>query len=287
MKRRNFLKYTIAGPALLSAFPFEALAGTKKISPSDRVMLGSTGIETSRMAIGTGTDGWGGGSNQTRKLGINGMADMLKLAFDEGITFWDSADQYGTHPHLKEALKRINRDKVVILTKTNSRNYKNVISDLERFRKEIGVDTIDIILLHAVTDGNWNANMKGAMDALSEAKEKGIIRAHGISCHSIEALQTAASEPWVEVDLARFNPGGVSMDADIRTVREVLSEMKKNGKSIINMKIYGAGRLVHRKDECLQYHTESGLFDGFTIGIESIEELRDIQSRLPLVSGRG
>jgi aryl-alcohol dehydrogenase-like predicted oxidoreductase len=120
MKRRTFFKSTLAGTALLSAFPYELLAGDKKLYPHDRVMLGNTGIEASRVAMGTGTRGWGGSSNQTRQLGIKGVADMLMAAFDDGINSWESADQYGSHPHLAEALKRTKREEVVILTKTNA-----------------------------------------------------------------------------------------------------------------------------------------------------------------------
>lgn len=287
MKRRRFIQNSLAGAALLSAFPYELLAGTKKLHPSDRIKLGNTGIEMSRMAMGTGTGGFGGSSNQTRKLGIKGVSDLLRAAFDEGINFFETADQYGSHPHLKEAMKKIDRDQVVILSKTNSTTYKDVKADLERFKTELGTDYFDIILLHAITDPDWNVNMKGAMEALSEAKEEGTIRAHGISCHSLGALETAADEPWVEVDLARYNPGGASMDADVETVQKVLKRMKANGKAIINMKVYGAGKLVDRKDECLEFHTGADFMDCFTLGIESYEQLKDIQKRLPEASVRG
>lgn len=287
MKRRQFIQYSLTGSALLAAFPYHLLAGEKKLYPYDRVMLGDTGIEMSRMAMGTGTRGFGGSSNQTRQLGIKGVSDLLRAAFDEGINFWETADQYGSHPHIREALKKTDREKVVILTKTNSTTYKNVKSDLERFKSELGTDYFDIVLLHAVTDPGWNKNMKGAMDALAEAKEEGIIRAHGISCHSLGALETAADEPWVDVDLARYNPGGIMMDADVPTVTNVLTRMKQNGKAIIGMKVYGAGQLAHKKDECLQFHTGAGLIDNFTLGIESFEHLKDIQKRLPEASVRG
>lgn len=287
MKRRTFLKYGLAGSAAFTAFPYPLFAGEKKLYPYDRIVLGNTGIETSRMAMGTGSNGWGGGSNQTRRLGIKGLSDMIRAAYDDGITFWDSADQYGTHPHLKEALKSVDRDKVVILTKTNSKNYKNVKADLDRFRSEIGTDRLDIVLLHAITDPKWTENMKGAMDALSEAREAGIIRAHGISCHSLGALEAAADSPWVQVDLARYNPWGVSMDAGVPTVKKVLQRMKDNGKAIIGMKVYGAGELVDKKDECLQFQAGTGFIDGYTLGIESMEQLRDVQKRLPEASIRG
>ena len=287
MNRRKFIQTGLAGSVLLSAFPYQLLAGEKKLYPYDRVMLGDTGIEMSRMAMGTGTRGFGGSSNQTRQLGIKGVSDLLRAAFDEGINFWETADQYGSHPHLKEAFKKVEREQVVILTKTNSTTYEDVKSDLERFKSELGTEYFDIVLLHAVTDPEWNKNMKGAMEALAEAKEEGIIRAHGVSCHSLGALEAAADEPWVDVDLARYNPGGIRMDADVDTVRDVLTLMKQNGKAIIGMKVYGAGELIHMKDECLEFHTGAGFLDSFTLGIESYEQLKDIQKRLPEASVRG
>lgn len=290
MKRRHFIKRSIAagaGLTAMGAFPYHLYARDTAMHPYDRVMLGNTGIEMSRMAVGTGSSGWRGSSNQTRKLGIRGLADLLQAAYDEGINFWDSADQYGTHPHLKEAQKKTKRENVVILTKSTSITADGMKKDLDRFRQEIGTDYLDIVLLHAVTNGNWRHDLKGPMEVLSQAKEDGIIRAHGISCHSLEALEAAAEEPWVEVDLARFNPAGVMMDSDVETVKSVLQKMKNNGKAVIGMKVYGAGRLIDKKDECLQFHTGQDIIDSFTLGLESAEQLQDILKRLPAASVRG
>jgi aryl-alcohol dehydrogenase-like predicted oxidoreductase len=289
MKRRQFIRRSAALGAValsLSAFPYQLYANDKKLYAYDKVKLGNTGIEMSRMAMGTGTSGWRGGSNQTRQLGIKGLADLLRAAYDEGINFWDSADQYGTHPHLKEAQKKIKRENVVIMSKSTSITAEGMKKDLDRFRKEIGTDYLDIVLLHAVTNGNWRTDMRGAMDVLAQAKEDGIIRSHGISCHSIEALEQAAEEPWVDVDLARYNPAGVRMDADVETVTRVLKKMKSNGKGIIGMKVYGAGSLIDNKDECLQFHTGNDFIDTFTLGIETIEQLNDVLKRLPEASVR-
>ena len=81
-------------------------------------------------------------------------------------------------------------------------------ADLDRFRRELGTDYLDVCLMHCVTEADWTDRYGGAMDVLSEAKQKGIIRAHGCSCHTIEALRAAAKSPWVEIDLARINPIG-------------------------------------------------------------------------------
>ena len=288
MKRRHFIKSALIGSGALSlsSFPYHLYAGLEKKYAHDRIKLGNTGVEVSRLAMGTGTIGGGNSSNQTRKLGIKGLADLLHAAYDEGVTFWDSADQYGSHPHLKEALKHVPREKVVILSKTRARTAEEMKSDLERFKEEIGTDYIDIILLHARTNANWPTQNKGAMEVLSEAKENSIIKMAGVSCHSLAALEAAADEPWVDIDLARWNPAGVYMDADVSVVEKVLRRMKSNGKIIMGMKVLGQGDLADKKDECLQFHLGTEFIDCFTVGFESYDEFKDLQKRFPEASIR-
>ena len=277
MDRRSFL---FGGAGALFAAPAKKLA-------SDRVKLGPMKLEVSRMAQGSGTNGVGGSSNQTRKLGLKGLADLMQAAYDQGITCWDGADQYGTHPHLKEALKRVPREKVALLTKTHASTEKEARADLDRFRRELNTDYLDILLLHCMTEGGWPEQKKGAMNVIAEAREKGIVRTHGVSCHGIEALRTAARTPWVQVDLARINPAGVVMDADPKTVIAVLREMKAAGKGVIGMKILGAGRLRDRMDECLQHALALDCIDCFTIGAEGRDEMLDLVKRIPAASMRG
>jgi len=251
----------------------------QKVAASDMVILGKTGIRTSRLAMGTGTVGSGHHSNQTA-LGLKGLSDLLLNGYDRGLRFFDSADAYGSHPHVAEALKHVPRDKITILTKTWARDPKTARADLDRFRRELGTDTIDICLMHCLTEGDWTERYKGVMDVLSEAKEKGTIRAHGCSCHSIEALRAAAKSPWVEVDLARINPIGSHMDGSPQEVVSVLKEMKAAGKGVIGMKILGQGDLHGRVDDALRYALSLGVLDAFTIGAESRTEQEDLIRRV-------
>lgn len=287
MNRREFLARSGGAVVALHKFPHHLYAGATKKYATDRVKLGPMGVELSRLAMGTGTNGVGGSSNQTRKLGVSGLADLFRAAYDNGLTFWDSADQYGTHPHLKEALKRVPREKVTILSKTRASTEKEMRADLDRFRREIGTDYIDILLLHCMIDGDWPERKKGAMEVISEAREKGVVRTHGTSCHTLGALQTSARTPWVQVDLARINPAQVAMDADPTTVTGVLSEMKAAGKGVIGMKILGAGRLRDKVDECLQFALSLDCVDCFTIGSESHAEMEDLVKKIPAASVRG
>src|SRR5438128_5446250 len=286
MKRREFLHRAAyaAGAVWLDpktaakqTFPLPAQAG--KFSASDTVRLGSTGIQTSRLAMGTGTVGSGHHSHQTA-LGIKGLADLLLNGYDHGLRFFDTADSYGSHPHVAGALKHVPRDKGTVLTKTWGRDPAGVRADLDRFRRELGTDYIDICLMHCLTEADWTERYRGAMDVLSEAKEKGTIRAHGCSCHSIEALRAAAKSPWVEVDLARINPIGSHMDASPQEVVSVLKEMKAAGKGVIGMKILGQGDLRGRVDDALRYALSLGVLDAFTIGAESRSEQEDLIGRI-------
>jgi aryl-alcohol dehydrogenase-like predicted oxidoreductase len=247
-----------------------------KFKAQDEVVLGHTGIRTSRLAMGTGTIGGHGGSNQTR-LGVDAFVSILLNGYHEnGLRFFDAADSYGSHPYVAAALKQLPRDKVTVLTKTDNRTAAGVRADLDRFRKELGVDMIDIVLVHGVTEADWTTRYSGVMDVLSEAKEKGIIRAHGCSCHTIQALRAAAASPWVEVDLARLNPIGRYMDADPETVISVLKQMKEEGKGIVGMKVLGQGDLRDRPGDAIRFALGSGALDAFTIGTESKAEQNNL-----------
>jgi 1-deoxyxylulose-5-phosphate synthase len=285
VNRRNFLVRSSLGLGagwLASKTLFtEILASPlpQKFSATDTVVLGKTGIKTSRLAMGTGTVGFGHHSNQTA-LGIDGLSRLLLNGYDNGLRFFDAADSYGSHPHVAEALKHIPRDKVTVLTKSWARDAAGMRADLDRFRRELKTDYLDICLMHCLTEADWTEQFRGAMDVLSEAKEKGIIRAHGCSCHSIEALRAAAKSSWVEVDLVRINPIGSHMDADPETVTGVVREMKAAGKGIVGMKILGQGDLRTRQDEAIKYALSLGLLDAFTIGAESKSEQQDLLRRI-------
>ena len=287
--RRDFVKSSMLAGGLLAMnpFPYRSYASEKKKYANDIIELPNTGIKVSRLAMGTGTHGVNRSSNQTRKLGVKGLGELLHNAYDEGIFFWDSADQYGTHPHLKEALKYVPREKVVILTKTHATTAEEMKADLDRFRQEIGTDYLDIVLLHFQTKDDWPQIKKAGMEVLSQAREDGIVRAHGVSCHTLGALKAAAASDWVQVDLARINPYGSQMDAEVPAVVNVLKEMKEKGKAIIGMKIFGAGALTDKVDECLQYALAQDFVDCFTIGQEDRDQMEDLVTRIPVASTRG
>jgi aryl-alcohol dehydrogenase-like predicted oxidoreductase len=287
MNRRKFLQSAALGTVSLTNFPHHLFAASTPKQATDRISLGPRKLQVSRLAMGTGTHGSNGSSNQTRQLGLQGVAELFRAAYDQGINFWDSADQYGSHVYLREALKTVPRDKVVILTKSSAKTAADMKAHIDRYRQELGVDHIDILLMHKMEAADWNVQMKGCMDVISEAQDRGIIGSHGVSCHTFPALKTAATEPWVEIDLARLNPAQVAMDAPPAEVIAVLKKMKASGKGVMGMKILGQGALRNKADEALQFATAQDCLDCFTIGSESRAEMQDLLSKIPAASTRG
>ena len=254
----------------------------------DTVELGKTGLSVSRLAFGTGTHGWAGRSQQT-DLGIDRLADLLRLAYDHGVNFWDAADMYGSHPHIAKALTGLPRDKVVIATKTTAKSGKQVTQNVERFLRELGTDVIDVVLLHFMTKANWPRTHAGAMEALSRAKEQGKIRAVGVSCHGLKPLRAAAETDWAEVVLARINMAGVNMDASPAKVVPILERMYASGKAVWGMKVLGCGQLAGKARAAIQYVLQLGIVHSLVIGtsarkqlLENVKLVEELAPQYPL-----
>ena len=240
----------------------------------ESVVLGRSGLTVSRLCGGTGTNGYGGSSEQTA-LGLEGLSRLLRAALDRGVNFWDAADGYGSHPHVARALKGLSRDQVVVATKTTSRTAERVDEDLARFMRELGTDVLDIVLLHCMQQEDWPTQCAGAMDALSRAKERGMVRAVGVSCHSLEALRVAADSAWVDVALVRINHAGTSMDGSPPEVVPLIERLYAAGIGVYAMKVYGVGKLVDDPRRAMGYVLSLGTVHALNIGTSSLAQLRE------------
>lgn len=242
------------------------------MAPTSRVPLGKSGIQVSMVGIGTGSIGWGHHSNQTR-LGQEAFTGLMRHAFDSGINFFDLADAYGSHSFFNKAMKGLQRDRYCIQTKTDNRNPEEVRKEIDRFLKELDTDYIDSLIIHCVTESDWTTRFRGVMDVISEARERGKIRAYGVTCHSFGALQAAAASDWVQINQVRWNPKGAHMDTEVETARALFKKMRAKGQGMIGMKVVGQGDLLSRgqslsPEECFRFQIESGVVDAFVVGVE-------------------
>lgn len=272
MNRRNFMR---SSAALLLASGCTCRRVRLTVPP---VKLGNTGLRVSKLAFGTGTAGWEGHSDQT-KIGAQAFLRLMQQLYERGVNFIDAADIYGSHHLIREALKIIPREKLVIMSKiwTTPMDWipsASPAQTLDRFRRELGVDEIDLVLLHCTSDGQWPTKLSVMREELHTAKMKGIVKAVGVSCHHRDALKAAAQDPWTDVMLARINNKGIRMDGRPEEVMPVLRQAHENGKAVLGMKIYGCGEIT-LEEECessLRWVLESGNVDSITIGVTTLEQ---------------
>ena len=287
--RRRFLKTGLAGAGLLVTSPRLTLAREAARpavkSGTDAVTLGRTGVTTAVLAFGTGMNGGDRSSDLTR-LGQTEFTRILRHGLDEGVRFLDLADLYGTHPFVRVAVKGVPRDRYTLLTKIWPNKEEWVTpsggarEEVDRFRRELGTDTLDICLIHCMVNERWPEDLARVRDELSKLKEEGAVRAVGVSCHDHGALKRAADLPWVDVIFARINHrGGAQFECDdsAEEIAKTLRRARANGKAVVGMKIFGAGKLTRPEDReaSLRYVLGNGLVDAMTIGMTAPGQVDD------------
>ena len=290
--RRQFMATIAAGAGtVLAGNVLSAVAPVRlpeMFDPFQTVTLGKTGIKTTLLGMGTGYSGYNRSSNITRA----GVAEsVIRAAWERGIRYFDCADSYGTHPFTKAALKGVPREDYVLGTKMwvtaggipeTERPDSSIVVD--RFRKELDTDYIDVVQLHCMTNGEWSDSQKRFMDGLENLKAKQIIRSHGVSVHSFDALKVASEHPWVDVIHVRINPFGEAMDQrDPSLVVPVIEKFHKAGKGVIGMKLIGGGKLKDdpaKIDESLKFVLGLGTVDMIIIGFEKPEQIDNYVDRI-------
>jgi aryl-alcohol dehydrogenase-like predicted oxidoreductase len=293
MNRRRFVSALGLGTAhiLFSNPLFAATPGRFSSSnPLQKIKLGKSGVETSLLGIGTGVHA-GNRTSFLTKQDKQKSLDLLHHAYDRGIRNFDCADSYGTHGIVAEALAKKDRKEYTLTSKIwvrgggipePERPDANVVVD--RFRKELNTDYIDLVQIHCMVEDNWTETQKKQMDILENLKAKGIIKAHGVSVHSLDAMKAAVKSPWVDVLHARINPYGMAMDKpDPKEVVEVIQQLHKAGKGVIGMKLVGNGDLRNdskKIDDSLRFVLGLGCVDMMIVGFEEKEQIDNYIGRI-------
>jgi len=297
--RRDFLESIAAGAAgmTLAGVRAPAIAKAKPAASShfdafEPVKIGRTKIETSLVGLGTGMRGWMRKSDQTR-LGQAGFTKLIRGALEKGVRCFDLADLYGSHPFFAKAMKPVKRDKYTILTKiwwrpkgVPDKDRPDADIMVKRFLKELQTDYLDVVQLHCVESGNWPGELRKQMDLLAGLKKKGLIRAHGVSCHSMKALLAAADEPWTDCVHVRMNPYGVRTDGKPEEIAAAVKKLSAAGKGVIGMKIVGQGAFRdsdEKRNKSIEYALGMPGLSTMVVGFEKLAEIDDFAARVKKV----
>ncbi|MEE8451646.1 MAG: aldo/keto reductase [Thermoguttaceae bacterium] len=284
IQRREFLGTAAAGTAGVLMSGNLAVAAAADTDPTALVPLGKT-LKACRISFGTGMRGGGRQTNLTRMNQEKSEA-LLRYAYDQGIRQFDMADMYGTHPHVSRMLKGKPRDGLQLISKIWTRpgglpEKERPLADVlvKRFLNELQTDYIDVLQIHCMENADWTTTQRAQMDAMAKLKEQGLIRAHGVSIHSLPALKAAAEEPWVDVVHVRINPYGHRTDGPMDEVIPVLKQIHAAGKGIIGMKLIGEGSFdAERRAKTLDFVMGLGCIDAMTVGFEAIGQIDEFKT---------
>ena len=217
--------------------------------------------------------GWNHSSQLTRMDRKKGES-LIRHCYDSGLRFFDCADMYGTHEIISSTLQDKPRDSYTLSTKmwfqNNGDQPIDTVATVKKFLQELKTDYLDLFQLHCMMKPDWEDDYKRCMEDLEKCKEEGLIRGHGVSCHSFGALKNAVANPWVDAVHVRLNSVGTRMEGSFEENVEVCQTAQDNGKGVICMKLVGEGTMkkLEERRESIDKVVRSQIIDVYIVGFE-------------------
>lgn len=230
-------------------------------------ILGKSGLKVSRLCFGTLTM-----SPLQRDMTPEEGARLLVHAYERGVRFLDTADLYGTYPHIRLALKDV--PDYIISTKAYCWDKKTTQEALERAFRGVGRDYIDLFMLHEQESLYTLRGHEEALVFLAKMREKGHIGAVGVSTHFAGCVKAAAKFPMIDVVHPLINYAGIGIqDGTREDMEDSIRIARSAGIGIFAMKSLGGGHLIRENRIALEYARTSPLLDSVAIGMQTIAEV--------------
>jgi predicted aldo/keto reductase-like oxidoreductase len=278
--RRTFLKTGLAAGAMATVSTLPLAAENR--TATSTVVLGRSGIEVTRLAFGTGTDG---GAIQAA-LGQQEFTRLVRYAYDRGIRFFETAEAYQTPGMLGEALKGLPRDSYHLMTKLTTFHEGDPQARFDEMRRISQTDYFDIMLLHWQHSADWPETTRRWQDGILEAEQRKIIRTHGASAHGLPALRRMPGNTWLDVGLIRINHSGARMDGptwedtnhpeNVSEVVDHIHQLKREGLGVIGMKLCGGGQFGSSHDDrtkAMRFAFQNAGVHCATVGFKTTQEI--------------
>ena len=285
--RRDFLKTTIAAGTLAGAgaLPLQAARPTA----TSKVTLGSSGVEVTRLAFGTGSNN----GHIQAALGQQEFSKLIHYAYDRGIRFFETAESYATPAMLGQALKPFPRDSYVLMNKVTTDQGVDPLQRFDLMRRVSNTDYFDIMLLHWQHTGNWMASTAHWQVGMIAAQEKKLILSRGASVHGLPALRQVPGNKFLQVAMIRMNHNGTRMDGavpddgnlgDVAEVVTHVKQVKKDGMGVISMKLCGDGTFTRHEDRvaAMRFAMRNAGVDCVTVGFKNTQEVDEAIDNLNL-----
>jgi len=240
--------------------------------------LGRTGLVVSRLCFGALTIG-----PLHANLSLSAGAGIIRRALEGGVNFIDTAESYDTYAYIRAALEGWDRP-VVLATKSYAYTAAGMARSLEVARRELGRDVIEVFLLHEMESEHTLRGHREALEYLLAARARGLVRAVGISTHTVAGVRAAAREPEIDVIHPLFNCAGVGIrDGTADDMLSAIREAHGVGKGIYAMKALAGGHLIPRAEEALRYVLARPEIASVAVGMQSVAE---VEFNLAIAGGR-
>ena len=231
------------------------------------IVFGNTDVGVSRLAFGTVFMG-----PQSDEMSPEEGAALLLHAFKQGVFFWDTSDDYGTHPHVAHALRQLPRNEVVICSKTETPD-----KPIEGILQELETDYLDILLLHGFDSGEVSV-ARNTLRSWQRHKSSGKVRALGLSTHSAKVADLVSEWPEAEVLMLPINSTGyclpdLSIEGGVEQMMAAAEKAFKLGKGIVAMKVMGCGTLAHDPKAAISFAAKLPYVHSLCIGMRNVSEI--------------
>lgn len=202
---------------------------------------------------------------------------LVRAAEELGLTFWDTAPPYGSHPHVREGLRAVCRHEVQVASKTQAADPGAAREAIAALAADLGTDYLDLAFVHIVKPGTLRDRLR-ALPGFVAARDAGLTRAIGLSTHSPSVVRAASMVPEIEVICATYNSCGLWFDEGSQEeMRAALVHAREAGKGVYIIKLLAHGQLATgpaEVEKALRFAFTSGVADAFNIGFHDLDEAR-------------
>lgn len=235
----------------------------------DYSMLGNSGLRVSRVCFGALTIG-----PTQKNLSLEEGSRVILRAIDLGINFIDTAKTYGTYPYIKHVLAGCFSHEVIVSSKSHAYTRDGMKADVEECLTQLNRETVDIFMLHEQESRLTLKGHRPALEYLLSAKEKGLVRAVGISSHAVEAVEAAAEMEEIDIIHPLINKRGIGIiDGTREDMLRAIEKAACAGKGIYSMKPLGGGLLIPQAYEAFKWVFDNPFINSVAIGMQSEAEV--------------
>ena len=230
--------------------------------------LGKSGLQVSRLGFGALTVG-------PLQAGLSPTegGKVIGAALDAGVNFIDTAELYGTYPHILAGLSG-HTGEVVIASKSYAYEYGAMEASVYSACRALNRDYIDLFSLHEQTSRLTLKGHRPALEFLIKAKERGLIRAIGVSTHTVEVVRAAALIEEIDVIHPIINRQGLGiLDGTVDDMLAAIRLAAETGKGIYGMKALGGGHLGRDAAQAFSWLLAVPNIASVVVGMQSIDEV--------------